>query len=189
MGAYVNCHWASIADVQVVELEGAHFYAADGLSRWGLFHGASEPTPLELARIQPHLFSGLIDRRVQKGEIWRYWTSQPGQASNRRAQLDFAVPITARAIRLDTPRFGDEANASVQVRSARIRLFSDAAGTVEVAPGIAGPLSVQGTVMNFTDIKAHVVRVEIVGVTGIFYGAEVANFAEIEVIARGEAAT
>lgn len=130
---------------------------------------------------------GLIDRRVMKGEIWRYWTSEPGQTQNQWVELVFPVPVSVRTVRLYNPRSGGEANSTIQVQGATVRLYSDAAGTNQVATQNAGQLSVDGTNVGFADVKARVVRVEITGVTGTFYGSQVASLAEIEVIARGEA--
>ena len=135
----------------------------------------------------PNQNGGLIDRRVMHGEIWRYWTSASGQTQNQWVQLTFPVPVTVRTVRLYNPRSGDEANSSVQVLGTTVRLYSDAAATVQVANQTSGQLSVQGTSVPFNDIKARVVRVEINNVTGTFYGAQVASLAEVEVIARGEA--
>lgn len=134
----------------------------------------------------PKYNTGVNDRRVMKGEIWRYWTSAPGQQANQWVKLVFPVPVTVRAVRLYNPRQGDEANSTLQVQSTTVRLFSDAAGTNEVAAQSTGPLSVAGTTVNFPDVRARVVMVNITGMTGTFYGARVASIAEIEVIARGE---
>jgi WD40-like Beta Propeller Repeat len=132
--------------------------------------------------------SGLIDRQVMKGEIWRYWTSSPSQsASGQWVQLTFPVPVTVRTVRLYNPRPGDEANSSLLIGSATVRLYSDAAGTQQIASQSAGPLSVIGTDVAFHDVKARVVRVELSSISGTFYGAHVAGLAEVEVIARGEA--
>ena len=131
---------------------------------------------------------GLIDRRVMKGEIWRYWVSASGQTQNQWVELVFPVPVTVRTVRLYNPRSGDEANSSIQVQGVNVRLYSDAAATTQVASQSGGQLSVSGTDVNLADVKARVVRIEITGVTGTFYGSRVASLAEVEVIARGEAA-
>lgn len=130
---------------------------------------------------------GLIDRRVMKGEIWRYWTSSSGQTQNQWVELVFPVPVTVRTVRLYNPRSGGDANSSVQVQGTSVRLYSDANATNQVASASSGALSVEGTDVAFADVRARVVRVEITGVSGTFYGAQVASLAEIEVIARGEA--
>lgn len=128
---------------------------------------------------------GLVDRRVMKGEIWRYWTSAPGQSSGQWARLDFAVPIQVRAVRLYNPRGGDEASSTVEVRGATVRLYG-AAGN-ELASKSVGDISVMGTTVDFADVPGvRAVRVEIGSVTGTFYGARVASLAEIEVIGRGQ---
>jgi hypothetical protein len=131
---------------------------------------------------------GLVDRRVMKGEIWRYWTSANGQTQNQWVELVFPVPVTVRTVRLYNPRSGDEANSSIQVQGVNVRLYSDAAATTQVASQSGGQLSVTGTNVNFADVKARVVRIEITSVTGTFYGSQLASLAEVEVIARGEAA-
>lgn len=38
-----------------------------------------------------------------KGEIWRYWTSAPGQQTNQWVKLIFPVPVIVRAVRLYNP--------------------------------------------------------------------------------------
>lgn len=134
----------------------------------------------------PRYNTGVNDRRVMNGPIWQYWTSKPGQQQNQWVKLVFPVPVTVRAVRLYNPRQGDEANSTLQVTSTNVRLFSDVNGTNQVAGQTTGPLSVSGTTVNFPDVKARVVQVDITGMTGTFYGASVASIAEIEVIARGE---
>jgi hypothetical protein len=68
-----------------------------------------------------------------------------------------------------------------------MRLYSNAAGTQEVANRTSGQVSVAGTDVAFNDMLARVVRVDISGVTGTFYGSKVASLAEVEVIASGNA--
>ncbi len=130
---------------------------------------------------------GLIDRKVMTGEIWRYWNSASGQSTSQWVQLTFPVPVSVRTVRLYNPRSGDEANSSLQVQGTRVRLFSDASATQEVAVQTSGALAVTGTDVGFGDVKARVVRVEITGMSGTFYGSRVAALAEVEVIARAEA--
>lgn len=129
--------------------------------------------------------TGLIDRRVQKGEIWRYWRSAAGQATNQWVELVFPVPIEVRVVRLYNPRQGDEANCTLQVAAATVRLYEDEAATLEVGSMPATTLSVAGTDVLFADVRARVVRVELDQVAGTFYGEQVAALAEIEVIAKG----
>lgn len=130
---------------------------------------------------------GVIDRRVMTGEIWRYWNSAANQTSGQWVLLTFPAPISVRQVKLYNPRSGGEANSSIQVQGATVRLYSDAAATQEVASGSAGALAVTGTPVNFADVKVRAVRVEITGVTGTFYGTRLAALAEIEVLGRGEA--
>jgi hypothetical protein len=130
---------------------------------------------------------GLIDRRVMKGEIWRYWRSSPGAQQNQWVRLEFPVPVTVQTVRLYNPRPGDEANSSIQVRAAGVDLCADAGCAQVVATANTGALSVGGTDVPFARQQARAVRVRLLDVTGTFYGARVASLAEIEVIARGEA--
>ena len=135
----------------------------------------------------PNYNKGLIDRRVMKGENWRYWTSANGQYQNQWARLIFPVSIRVQTVRLYNPRQGGEANSSIAVPSAVVRLYSDAAGTVQVAQQSVGALSVSGTDVTFaTPTVARVVRVDVGATTGTFYGARLASLAEIEVIASGD---
>lgn len=129
----------------------------------------------------------VVDRRVMKGEIWRTWTSAQDQVNGQWVTLTFPVPVTVRTVRLYSPRQGDEANSTLEVKGATVRLFSDAGGQSEVASEITGAVDVQGTDVAMGDVKARVVRVELDEVSGTFYGMQVAGLAEIEVIARGEA--
>lgn len=130
---------------------------------------------------------GLVDRQVLRGEIWRYWNSASGQTSGQWVQLTFPVPVTVRTVRLYNPRSGGDANSSLQVQGTNVRLYSDAAATQQVATQSTGPLAVSGTSVSFADVKVRAVRVEITGMSGTFYGSQLASIAEIEVIARAEA--
>ena len=131
---------------------------------------------------------GLIDRRVLKGEIWRYWTSANGApADGQWLRLDFPVTVTVRTVRLYDPRPGDEANSSLHVSSAVVDLCADAACTSVLATQAVGALDVGGTVVNFAQVAGvHSVRVTLTDVSGTFYGMAVAGLAEVEVIAKGE---
>jgi hypothetical protein len=80
-----------------------------------------------------------------------------------------------------------EAGSTIQVQATTVKLFSDAAGTTQVASTASGPLAATGTAVNFAEVQARVVRVEINSVTGSYFGKALAGLAEIEVIARGEA--
>lgn len=129
---------------------------------------------------------GLTDRRVLAGEIWRYWSSSDAQPqSGQWVRLTFPVPVAVRAVRLYNPRFGDEANASIQVDQATVRLYADAAGSQLVASAPAAALAVAGTTVPFADVPARVVEVVLDDVSGTFYGMDVAALAEIEVVAKG----
>jgi len=131
---------------------------------------------------------GLNDRRVLTGEIWRYWTSLPGQPQNGQwASLVFPVSITVRTVRLYNPRAGDEAHSTLQVNSARVDLCGDAACATVLATQPAGSLAVSGTSLSFADVAGvRAVRVTLNNVTGTFYGAAVAGLAEVEVIGKGQ---
>lgn len=97
------------------------------------------------------------------------------------------MPVTVRLVRLYAPRPGEEANSSLAIEAATVRLFADAAATSEVAAEMVGGVGVKGTDVEFGDVKARAVRVELDAVSGTFHGMSVAGIAEIEVIARGEA--
>jgi hypothetical protein len=130
--------------------------------------------------------SGLIDRRVMKGEIWRYWNSAAGKQDGEWVQLTFPVPVSVRTVRLYNPRKGDEANSSIQVERATIILYSDAEAKAEVARKTVNKVAVTGTDADFDEIVVRSIRVNLDDVSGTFYGMALASLAEIEVIARGE---
>jgi hypothetical protein len=138
----------------------------------------------------PNSNGGLIDRRVLKGEIWRYWMSsdQPGHPQNGQwARLVFPVPITVRTVRLYNPRFGDEATSSIQVHTATVELCADSGCTTVLASQTASNLAVSGTDVAFADVAGvQAVRVTLTTVTGTFYGAHLAGLAEVEVIGKGQ---
>ncbi|GAB4210482.1 MAG: hypothetical protein OHK0022_43510 [Roseiflexaceae bacterium] len=136
----------------------------------------------------PRYNGGVNDRRVLTGEIWRYWTSAPGQAADGQwVQLTFPVPVTVRTVRLYGPRQGDEARSSLQVRRATVQLFADTGATQQVGgTKTAENVAILGTDVPFSDLRARVVRVRLDDVEGTFYGAQVASLAEIEVIASGK---
>lgn len=130
----------------------------------------------------------LIDRQVMKGRIIKYWRSDPEEdPQGQWVQLAFPVPITVRTVRLYNPRFGDEAQSTLQVESATIILYSDSAATQEVARKPVGQLAVSGTDVAFDEVRTQAVRVVINDVSGTFETVTVASLAEVEVIARGEA--
>lgn len=136
----------------------------------------------------PNVNRGLIDRRVMKGEIWRYWGSDPGQPRNGQwVRLEFAVPIKVRTVRLYNPRFGDEANSTLQVTNVTVTLCSDTAcANVITSKTVAGNLSVSGTDISFADVpNVRAVRVTLNNTTGTFYGMSITSLAEIEVIGSG----
>lgn len=135
----------------------------------------------------PNYNQGVNDRRVMKGEIWRYWTSASEQSQNQWVRLTFPVPVTVRKVRLYNPRQGDDANSTLQVQGAQVVLYADAGATQQVGVQSAGALSVSGTDVDFQDVRARVVMVNITKMAGTFYGAQVASIAEVEVIARAEA--
>jgi hypothetical protein len=136
----------------------------------------------------PHTNGGLIDRRVLKGEIWRYWTSNPSQPQNGQwARLDFAVPIVVRTVTLYNPRFGDEANSSLQVNGATVDLCADPTCIVVLATQSVGAVALSGTNLAFADVLGvRSVRISLTNVTGTFYGAHLASLAEVEVIGKGQ---
>ena len=102
-------------------------------------------------------------------------------------KLTFNVPVTIRQVRLYNPRQGDEAQSSLKVLGTQVVLFADAGATQQVGTQTSGSLSTSGTDVDFQDVRARVVMVNITGMSGTFYGQNVASIAEIEVIARAEA--
>jgi hypothetical protein len=128
---------------------------------------------------------GLVDRRAKKGEMWRYWNSAAGDQDGAWVALEFPVPVFVRSVRLWNPRAGGEANSTIQVNAATVRLFSDAAGAAQVAAANATAISADGTDVAFADVKARLVRVDLDDVSGSFYGIQLASLAEVEVIAKG----
>lgn len=131
---------------------------------------------------------GVIDRRVLKGEIWRYWTSNNNPSQDGQwVRLEFPVPISVRTVRLYNPRFGDEANSTLQVQSALVQLCADTGCSSVLAQQTVGALAVSGTSLSFADVTGvRAVRVTLTDVAGVYYGMDVGSVAEIEVIARGE---
>ncbi len=130
--------------------------------------------------------TGVIDRRVMTGSVARYWASARNQYQNQWVKLTFPVPVTVRTVRLYNPR-PEPGNSDIVVHQATVRLYSDSAGTLEVASRTSGELSVSGTDIPFSDVLVRAVKVEINDVSGRLGGDRVASLAEIEVIARGEA--
>jgi hypothetical protein len=135
----------------------------------------------------PNFKRAVVDRRVNRSEIWRSWTSTPGSATGQWVKLTFPVPVTVRTVRLYNPRQGDEAASTLQVNAARVTLYSDAAGLNAVASQTSGALATSGTDVQFAEVRARVVRIDLLSVSGTFYGAAAAGLAEVEVFARGEA--
>jgi len=127
---------------------------------------------------------GLIDRRVKmklpQDNFQKYWLSKSGQNPNSQwVQLNFPVPISVRNIRLyNIPGI----DSSIKVLNTTVRLYSDKAGTIQVASNISGPLSEDGTDVLFNDVLTRVVRIEFTSVNG-----STAGLGEVEVIARAEA--
>jgi hypothetical protein len=129
---------------------------------------------------------GVIDRRVLAGRITEYWTSAAGQTQNQWVRLTFPVPISVRNVRLYAPR--QEGDVNLAVHATTVRLFSNAAGTIEVANATTGEIAVAGTDVPFNNVTARVVMVQINSASGTFNGLQVVGLAEIEVIGRGMAA-
>ncbi|NUQ86662.1 MAG: PD40 domain-containing protein, partial [Anaerolineales bacterium] len=128
--------------------------------------------------------NGAVDRKVKLrmayNNHYRFWLSREGQNPNTQwLQLTFPVPITVRTVRLyDMPA----SESNVNVNNTTVRLYSDAAGTNQVANKTSGALSENGTNVAFSDVRARVVRIEFTSVSG-----STAGLAEVEVIARAEA--
>jgi len=127
---------------------------------------------------------GLVDRRVKLNlflnNSQKFWFSRSGQSpTSQWVELTFPVPVAVRTVRLYNLPSSD---SQIKVLNTTVRLYSDAAGTVQVASNASGALSENGTDVAFNDVKARVVRIEFTSVNG-----STAGLAEVEVIARGEA--
>ncbi len=125
---------------------------------------------------------GLIDRKVMKGSIWRTWASAPGATVGQWVELTFPEPVTVRTVRLHNIRF--QQGSTLRVEDATVRLGFP--GTNEwVASGRSGEVLETGTDVEFPDVRAQRVRVEIGAVSGrTSDGYELVSLAEVEVIAR-----
>jgi hypothetical protein len=127
--------------------------------------------------------NGINDRRVKmvlsNNNFQKYWISNSGNPTSQWVKLTFPVPVTVRTIRLyNIPR----SDSSIKVLNTTIRLYSNAAGTAQVASKASGALSENGTDISFNNIRARVVRIEFTSVNG-----STAGLGEVEVIARAEA--
>ncbi len=125
---------------------------------------------------------GITDRRVSmsvpKGTK-KFWASAQGNPNTQWVQLTFPVPVTVRTVRLYNPASGD---SSVKVLDTTVRLFSDAAGTQEVASKSSGSLTDKGTNVTFNEVVVRTIRIQFNSVNG-----NAAALGEVEVIARAEA--
>lgn len=128
---------------------------------------------------------GLVDRKVLKGAVSDYWSSQLGETEGQWVELIFAEPILVRSVRLYDPRRGGDLDSSVTTRRATVRLFEDEASEVALASAAVSGVSAQGTDVAFGDQIAQVVRVELDQVEGAFGVVPVASLAEVEVIGSG----
>lgn len=152
-----------------------------------LFTNLAPGARLEVSSARdPNYIGGLIDRRVALGEQWRYWNSAVDHQDGEWVMLVFPVPVTVRSVVLYNPRFGDEADSTIQVYQATVVLYDDEAATNEVARGYASELEVFGTSVPFVETRARAVRVTLDDVSGTFYGIHLASLAEVEVIGRGD---
>lgn len=131
----------------------------------------------------PNYIGGLTDRKVMKGEIWRYWNSASSQQSGQWVRLDFPVPIRVKYVRIYNPRQGDVANCSIRVNQTTVQLLQNNA---VVTQRTSGPVAVQGTVVLFKNVRCNAVKIFLDNVTGTFYGSHLAALAEVEVVAKGE---
>jgi hypothetical protein len=67
-----------------------------------------------------------------------------------------------------------------QVNNATVRLYSDAAGTNQVASATSGSVSGSGTDVGFANVTVRAIRIELTSVSG-----RSAGLAEVEVIGKG----
>ena len=128
----------------------------------------------------------LNDRRVKKAQPGQVWSSNPALPGRGQwIQLEFPAPIRVRTVRLYSPAPAGDAQSTLEISEAVVRLLDDEHG-LERANRRTGALSSSGTDIAFDDIVTRIVRVEFTQLKGKFYGAAVAALNEIEVIARGE---
>lgn len=131
---------------------------------------------------------GVVDRRNKKSLSYENWHSAAEQRTNQWVALTFPVEILVRTVRLHNHARGGEGNSTLQAANSVAILYADAAGTVEVARrAAAGAISEDGTNLDFPDVRARGVKVEVGTMTGTVYGLRVASLGEIEVIAQGAA--
>jgi hypothetical protein len=128
---------------------------------------------------KPGSSAGLTNRRVFTGEPAEYWISDPTQDANGQwVTLTFPVPVAVQTVRLYA-----QPGADGQIQQATVVLYEDVAATQPASRNtITTGISSAGTNIEFPDVTARVVRVELDQVSG----QNVAGLAEIEVIARGE---
>ncbi len=129
--------------------------------------------------------ANLIDRKVLKARGFEHWTSAEGRTSGEWVELTFPQPVAVRTVRLYNPPF--TGGSTLKVGAATVRLgFPGSAQWV--ASATTGELSASGSDVDFPDVQAQVVRVEIGPVSGLSSGGRsVASLAEVEVIARAGA--
>ncbi|MBK9927900.1 MAG: hypothetical protein IPP66_21720 [Anaerolineales bacterium] len=127
--------------------------------------------------------TGINDRRLKLqmpyDNFKKFWVSNSGSPTSQWAKLAFPVPITVKTVRLYNIPSTD---SNIKILNATIRLYSDTAGTTQVASKTSGALSENGTDVTFDNVLARVVRIEFTSVSG-----SIAGLGEVEVIARAEA--
>ncbi len=127
--------------------------------------------------------NGINDRRVKmqlpNENYQKFWTSNSGNPTAQWVKLTFPVPVTVRTVRLyDMPA----TDSNIDVNNVTVRLYSDEAAMFQIGSKASGPLSENGTNVNFDDVRARVVMIKFTSVNG-----STAGLGEVEVIARAEA--
>ncbi len=118
----------------------------------------------------------------------RYWITPYGYDQNQWTRLKFPVSIKIKNVRLYNIPQGGFKNSTLQITSAQVNLYADAARTQLVATQTVNQnLSNTGTDVNFNNVIAKVVEVKILGYTGTFNNLQKrVGLAEVEVIASGD---
>ncbi|HXF86303.1 MAG TPA: S-layer homology domain-containing protein [Anaerolineales bacterium] len=126
--------------------------------------------------------NGINDRRLRMDLPYensqKFWISNSGNLTAQWVKLTFPVPVTVRIVRLYNIPSTD---SSIRILNTTVKLYSDEAGTVQVASKTSGALSENGTDVVFNNVLARAVRIEFTSANG-----STAALGEVEVIARGE---
>jgi len=154
-------------------------------AKWTNLAPSAEVTVSSLDKDISNDGRGLVDRRVKLGEgIDRYWLSQPSQSlTSEWIELTFPVPIKVRTVRLYRIPGTEGLSLDVPIQNATVQLYGPGSNglyaTNMLTSNASGSVSESGTDVDFDDVWATTVRIELDSTTG-----SVAGLAEVEVIAQ-----